>query len=315
MENRNYIYNVNYQDYEESLCLIEQRALFDIDLSGKVFFSNNKVRPTTSIFIKNRLEIIYKAQSFSEILKLITRDELVSHEFMVKYVTLTTDDPYIKEGKKLCKEIGLIIHGFPSFKSPKITYGITHYDEEWYFGLLESNNSNWKNHKSKPYSYSSSLGLNTAKTLVNLAGKGDLSKTIIDPCCGVGTVLLEAHSAGYNITGREINEKVADNARKNLLHFDYPVEVITGDIKDINANYDVSIVDLPYGIFSKTDTEDQMEIIRNAKRISKKLILVSSKDIKESLIKENLIVADYCKVHKCRNRDFGRYIWICYSNE
>ncbi|MBC3798624.1 SAM-dependent methyltransferase, partial [Acetobacterium tundrae] len=34
-----------------------------------------------------------------------------------------------------------------------------------------------------------------------MAGNGDTSKRLIDPCCGVGTVLLEGIWAGYDIIG------------------------------------------------------------------------------------------------------------------
>ncbi|MGB4438986.1 MAG: hypothetical protein WBJ13_07135, partial [Sedimentibacter sp.] len=54
-----------------------------------------------------------------------------------------------------------------------------------------------------------------------------------------------------------------------------------------------------------------LEIIRQAMRISKKLILVSSKNIADKLLDEKLDIIDYCKVYKTEKREFVRYIWIC----
>ena len=42
--------------------------------------------------------------------------------------------------------------------------------------------------------FSNSLDIRLARTLINIAGENDQTKTMIDPCCGMGTVVLEATS-------------------------------------------------------------------------------------------------------------------------
>jgi tRNA G10 N-methylase Trm11 len=150
-----------------------------------------------------------------------------------------------------------------------------------------------------------------AKVLINVASKGDSSKQLIDTCCGVGTVLLEGIFAGYNICGWEINPKVAELARLNLDHYQYDAKIVTGDMKDIKEHYDVVIVDLPYNNFSHFDEEKQWDIIRHAKQIANRMILVTSTDIKEKLYAEKLEIIDYCRAEKTIKGDFARYIWIC----
>jgi len=311
MKLNQYIYNVNYQVHEEDLCALEVRSLFNIELEGKVFFENKQIDPSISPFLKNRLEIIYKTSSFSDIIELIEKNKITSHDFKVKYLELFSGDPYLKKRRELCKEVGLRIQGFPSFSSPKTTFGISFFKGCWYFGILVENNPIWKAHNRKPFSYSSSIGINLAKALINIAGNGDFSKRLIDPCCGVGTVLLEGCFSGYDIRGWDILSKIAEKARANLLHFNYQPKVTTGDIQDIEESFDVSIVDLPYGIFSLTNEDTQMKIIRNAKRISKKLVLVSSNDITDQILGEKLKIIDYCSVSKSENHSFIRYIWVC----
>ncbi|SHH76764.1 TRM11 family SAM-dependent methyltransferase [Clostridium grantii] len=310
-EYNEYIYNVNYQVYEKDLCVLEIKSLFNCSIQDKVFFSNKEVNPYISPFLKNRLKIIYKTSCFLDILEFVENEKITAQDFMVKYLELFTGDNNAKKGKEISKKIGLRITGFPCFSNPKTIFGVTFYKGIWYFGTLVSNNSKWKEHNSKPYSYSSSLGINIAKVLLNIAGNGDFSKKIIDPCCGVGTVLLEGFFAGYDIIGWELKSKVADNARGNLLYFNYPPKVTTGDIKDIDETFDASIVDLPYGNFSNTTEDNEMKIIRNAKRISKKLVLVSSENITNEIVKENLKIIDYCKVSKKETKSFNRYIWVC----
>lgn len=307
-----YIYNVNYQSYEKELCILEIKALFGGGCEKKVCFSHIEINPSISPYIKNRLKILCEVESLDEVVQWILDREMMSSEFVVKYYRLISDDPEFKNRRKICEAIGLSIKGLPNFTEPKIIYGITCYNNHWYFGELSINNRLWKVHNKKPYSYSSSLSINIAKAIANIASGGDPTKKIIDPCCGVGTVIIEGMFAGYNIEGREINPKVAKYARANLAYYNYQTEVTTGDIGAIKETYDASIVDLPYGKFSSASTEDRMYIIREALRISKKVVLVVSKDIRERLLDEGVTIEDYCKVSKKSIKSFTRYIIVCF---
>ncbi len=306
-----YIYNVNYQNHEKELCSFEMRSLFGSFGEEKVFFSERLVEPSISPYIRNRLEIIYTASSLKGIVELIETNQFAIDDFLVKFYDPSNNIPSRTEQKTYCKEVGNVMDGYPTFKNPKNTLGLTLHQDMWYFGLLTTNDMKWTLHNEKPHSYSSSLGIYLAKVLANAAGNGDFKKKLIDPCCGVGTVLLEANFAGYEIVGCDINYKVAKSAQLNLEHFGYKSHVKTGDIKDIEEHYDAAIVDIPYGILTSTDKANQMMIIKNAKRISDKLVLVACADMTEELIAENFEIIDRCSVRKSRNNDFIRYIWIC----
>lgn len=311
MKSNQYIYNVNYNVQDHNLCAFEFRALFDDEFKDKVFFTDKEVDPSISPFLKNKLKIIYKKKTFNEILDAIITDDFRANDFMVKYVAMYNRDPNIDQGKKLSKEVGLRIYGYPSFQSPIIMLGITFYQGYWYFGYLKQNNYEWRNHNQKPYSFSSALGVNMAKVLINAAGRGDTSKRLIDTCCGVGTVILEGVFAGYNICGWEINSKVAEFARLNLAHYQYNAKIVTGDMKDIKEHYDAVIADLPYNNFSHFDEEKQWDIIKHAKQIAGKMVIVTSTDIREKLNSEQLKIVDFCRAEKTIKGDFTRYIWIC----
>lgn len=306
-----YLYNVKHRQYEDELCALEIKALFGFALKEKVFFSDRLVDPSISPYIKNRLQIIYKFPQLADIVEQIKKDGVMAEDFYVKYVSLTKEDIYIKERKIISKKVGYVITGFPSFLNPKIVFGIAYFNNEWYFGVLEENNSKWREHNDKPYTYSSSIDMNVAKAILNIGTNGDYRKTVVDPCCGVGTVLLEGHFAGYDICGWEINETVAQSACANLVHFQYPAKVTTGDIQDIAASYDVAIVDLPYGNFSPTTKDNQNKIIYHARRIAKRVVLVSSNDITQELANASLKLIDRCCLNKRSNKRFVRYIWVC----
>lgn len=306
-----YLYNVKHREYEAELCALEMKALFGMELKEKIFFSDRLVNPSISPYLKNRLQIIYRCPQLEGIVKQIQRDGYAAEEFFVKYISLTKDDGFVKERKTIAKRVGYVITGFPSFSNSKIVFGVAFYQNEWFFGILEENNPKWREHNEKPYTYSSSIDMNVAKALINIGTKGDFNKRVVDPCCGIGTVLLEGHIAGYDICGWEINEKVAKSARANLSHFKYQPNVTIGDIQDITERYDVSIVDLPYGNFAPTTKANQAKIIRHAKRISSRVVLISSEDMTQELANASLRVLDHCRLNKRKNKHFVRYVWVC----
>lgn len=310
-----YMYRTNYQYYEQDLCALDMRGLFGVDFYKKVFLSRKEVDPSLSPFIKHRLEIMYKSDNFEYLLHLISNKVIEAQGFNVVYAPFYKNDPYSRKGKIYSKEIGLRIIGLPSFKSPNIVYGVTFYQGQWCFGILKTNEVLWNKHLNKPFSYSSSLGIHMAKVLLNVVSQGDRTKKIIDPCCGVGTVLLEAANVGYMIEGREIKAKVAQNAEANLAFYGYKIKVTTGDIKDIEEAYDGVIIDLPYGNFSHTTDEDIDGIITHANRIGDRCVIVASGDIRGLLLDKGLHILDSCKVGKNHKGDFARYVFLCKSQE
>jgi tRNA G10 N-methylase Trm11 len=291
------------------------RALFNRPIETKGFFSDRRIDESLSPYFKSRLEILLEATKLEELINKISEKNYTVEGFKVNYLPVNKPDPMNKERKAITKAIGYAFEGLPSFDDPVITYGVTQYNSKWYFGVLVYNTMLWKKHKSKPNSYSSSLSINTAKAILNIANKGDASKKIIDPCCGVGTVLLEGHYTGYNITGCEINYKVAMKARDNLKHYGYEGQVIHKDIKDLNQYYDAAVVDLPYGNSSESDEVDMMDIIHHAARISDRQVLVSSIDLTEKIRKEGLAIIDRAVVYKNKSKRFMRYIWVCEGKE
>jgi len=293
---------------EKALCDMEMRALFGKDYQES-FVHDKAIDPSSSPFLRNRLNLELRADNFEDLLILIENQAIVISDF--KVVSLNDQDKNKKRYTE--KAIGLRIHGFPNFKSPSIVYGLVEYNDQWYFGRLLSNDSHWRKHKQKPYSYSSSLDIHLAKALVNIAGQGIYDRKLIDPCCGVGTVLLEGHHSGYDIEGLEILPKVAEKAIANLAYYNYDVKVSIGDIGRLNNTYDACIVDLPYGISTHTKDEVIDKIIYDASRLSNRVVYVSTEPIEEKL-SENMALVDSCLISKGKDYRFKRYVCLCEKN-
>ena len=306
--NRRYFYSINYPVFEEDLCKMEMKYLFDKVPSEKYLFSDYYVEPSRSPFIKDMISIIYEEDSLEQIVQNIIKDKLYYDDFKVCYIKLENGDVDYKERLRSLREIGFVIIGQSEMHNPKVILGVTKVNGRWIFGEYERNDYEWHIHDKKPYSYSNSLSLRVSRALVNIAVKNDLRCKLIDPCCGIGTVVIEALSMGINVKGYEINESIAENAQKNLEFFGYENVITSGDMHNIEEKYDVAIIDLPYGVFTPTTLEEQTALMKTARRIANKLIIVTFEDMDKYIIEAGFNILNKCNV--CKGK-FKRYINIC----
>lgn len=64
-----------------------------------------------------------------------------------------------------------------------------------------------------------SISLRLARILINLSGAKE-NQTLLDPFCGIGSILQEAMFNGINVIGIELDNKTSGMARKNLSAFE-----------------------------------------------------------------------------------------------
>ena len=311
MPNLEFLYTFNYDYHLDALCKLESRQIFDNEEKDKLLFSPFKIDPSISAFIKNRLEIIASSENYSELLEKIKKENIYVEGFTAEYLILDGDSRDRTERRKKLKDVGFCIEGIPNFTTPSITYSICHYEDIWYFGVLTKHHNDWHKHKKKPHSFSNSIGMDVAKSLVCNASQGNKSTTLLDACCGVGTVLLEACIAGFNIAGCDIDFNATKYTKQNLTYYNYTADVHYSDIKDHNTQYDAAIVDLPYNLYSYSSDEIMANIIASTAKLTNRVVIVSISDIKAEIQKSGLKVTDYCSIVKKGKSTFTRKIWIC----
>jgi predicted RNA methylase len=311
MQINKYIYTFTYDNSESELCKLESRYIFNKEEKGKLLFSDIKAEPSSSAFIKNRLDVILFSEDYSTLINEIKKESICIEGFKVEYLVFNGDTTEYAERLIKLTDIGYSIEGYPDYYSPTITYGLCYYQGIWYFGVLIKDNFAWYKHKQKPCSYSNSISISIAKALVNIAAKANKEKKLLDACCGVGTIMLEACFAGNNIEGCDINLKICKAARENLSHFNYTANVYHSDIKDISKRYDAAIIDLPYNLLSNATDSDILHIIESTAEITDQLVIVSISDISNLISKTGFRISDYCSASKRGKRNFARKIWVC----
>lgn len=308
IKDNNYFYLLNYPPEEKGLVALEMKALFNKVNSNKYIFSDKNYTADTSPFIKEKIDIYNRAKSFSELLDNLSISKLNNVDYKVVFLKFDTNEVSYDDRLSSLRALGMKISGTPNIKEPKIIYAVTKIEGEWIFGLYSKNSFNWHKFDKKPHSYSNSLPLRHARAICNLASKGDKSTKIIDPCCGVGTVVLNALDLGLNIKGFEILPQIACNSRNNLEYFGYKRDIIMqGDMHNIHDTYDVAILDLPYGLFTQTTFEEQKALIVKSLKISNELILITSEKAQRFIENLDCTILASCSLKK---GNFIRYITI-----
>ena len=307
---KQFLYIFNYPIYEKELCELEYYYLFDDVMKSKYLLTSKDVDFYRSVFIRYRIDILKKDIEFDHLVSFLEDNPLTYYDFKVIYLkNEITHVPY-KESIDKCKQIALPIQGSVNMQNPKTTIIITKLEEEWILGILHVNDQ-WNKNENKPYTYSSSLSLRLARSLVNIGVGNHLSLKVVDPCCGIGTVVLEALSMGIDIKGYDISREVSYQARLNLEHFHYnPLVIEKKDMHMIKELYDVCILDIPYGLYSRITFEEQVELLKSTYRFTKRLILVSTIKMDEELKKIGYNVEKQCKVGKNECFEMVRYVTV-----
>jgi tRNA (guanine10-N2)-dimethyltransferase len=303
-----YFYIINFTTQEKELCMLEMKYLFNIVTNYKHFLSYHYVSPSRSAFIKYCISATYSCNSLNDLIEQIIDDKFASENFKVRYISLEEKDISYKERRKIEYDIGFIILGEADVHNPEVVYGVANVNGKWIFGLLEDNKNTWDKHNHKLYSYSNALNVRVARSLVNIAAGTNMNLKLVDPCCGIGTVVIEALSMGLKIKGFELNAFIADNAKRNVDFFSYEDVITNGNMHEIEDKFDVAIVDLPYGVFTPVSLKEQLDIIKSARRIAGKAVLITFENMEHYFEEVGFKVVDRCIIAK---GTFKRYVTVC----
>ena len=307
-----FLYTFNYAEEEEHLCKLEVRSLFRADLHAFVLESSISRDPSRSPFIKEKIAVLFTGDTLEELIQKVEAMPPLRGTYKVIGINYRGIDPLDKmefdERKGIARQIGCLVPGTASLHNPEIVFAITKLKGKWYFGYYSENQGIWLIHQHKPHNYSTALTTRVARALVNIAVPELKGVKVIDPCCGIGTVLIEALSMGVNIIGSDYNPLVMKGIRNNLAHFGLSGPVFLKDIRDITEMYDVAIIDMPYNLCSVVSDKEKYAMLQSARRFAKKMVIVTTEDIDEILVEAGFEIVDRCEVPKGK---FIRHIIVC----
>lgn len=307
-----FIYTYACSVDEVSLCQMELRCVFGGEVPSAIFGSETQFDVSRSPFVKERIDVMYSGDTLPDIYEQVAQVDLEGKSFKVIFVKTNDLSPEEKieydERRVIEREIGLRIEGEADVNHPELVYGIVTLGGRWYFGSYHKNKATWFRQMKKPQSYSIALSTRVARAAVNMAIPNPEGIHAIDPCCGIGTVMIEALSMGVDMIGRDINPLIVAGARTNIAHFGFTAEVTLGDISDITEHYDVAIVDMPYNLYSSITPEEQYAILTNARRIADRAVIVAIEAMDEMISEAGFTIVDRCIAKKA---GFSRHLMLC----
>lgn len=307
-----YLYSYACQKGEIELSRLEMRTFFNFDVEGNVLISEQKIAPSRSPFMRMRLDIWAQGTTIEQLVEDAKQIQLGERSFKIHALNNSKDSisPQLSRTvrNEMMKKIGYAIDAEPDLENPDVVLGLALYEDIYYLGELVQGEAAWLHHMQKPEMYSTALSTRDARAIVNIAAPYPQGLKVIDPCCGIGTVLVEAMSMGIPIEGRDMNKRVVWGSRINLRHFGYEPNVEIGPIEEASEGYDVAIIDMPYNLFTHISEDLQQSIITNARRIAKRVVIVTIESMDDKIANANLMIIDQAIVKK---GTFERHVLVC----
>jgi tRNA G10 N-methylase Trm11 len=285
------------------------KSLFDTVPEKKYFFSHRDLPPSRSPFIRVKITLRCTAASLEELVQLLVIENITCDNFKFARFRIEDGELGYEKWMQSVTALGKVIHGEVDMKNPAIQFGTTLIDGLWIFGIYERNENPWEKHNLKPFTNSNSLETRIARSLVNIAVGQQVKTRFVDPCCGIGTVVLEALSLAIPVVGYEISWIIAKQAKQNVSFFGYENCIVRGDMLEIKEKYDVAILDIPYNLFSHVTYTQQKDIINASRRITNKLVLIACTDMDKDIISSGFTIVDRCRIYK---GSFVRYVSVCF---
>lgn len=302
-----FIYTYASHEAEAALCELELLTLFGQRAFGGVIRSSNELSVDRSPFLKRRISVMLEGSSLEELALQLPLIELGGKTFKVLFTPGDELFTY-EEQRQLERTAGAAIRGKADMRRAERLFGLTRLNGRWYFGHCEENRALWLMHQDKPRNYSTALPTRAARAIVNLAAGQDLEQLrLIDPCCGMGTILIEAMSMGIDIEGVDLNPLAVRGARVNLAHFGYPDRVRLGDMRLLEGQYDAAIVDMPYNLCSVLPEDEQLVMMKSIRKWAKRAVIITTVPILHQLEEASWRISSSTILRKA---SFTRYISV-----
>ena len=310
---------------ERDFCRMELRALFPEECEWEsagfgrlaesdtveipaAFLSQRDIPPDRSPYLRQRILVWKRADSPQALSAWLLEQKTNLDGFKFVHLRHPGMDLEYQEWIQTARYLGEAIQGTPDMKNPRWELAFLPYQNEWILGQYQRTRIQWKSHNHKPSNNSHSVKTAMARSLVNIAVGPDLGKSFVDPCCGVGTVVIDALDLGLNVHGFDINRMVVYQAMDNLKAMGWPQVVAIGDIHCLEGQWDAAVLDLPYGLFTRVEPEQIEALIRRARRIALRVVFLAFEDLKAVIEDAGFRVLDQCLARRGR---FVRHVYLC----
>ncbi len=264
---------------EENIANKVHQLLFNCQYTNGFIFSDTDYQLDDHTFLHFQVKILIIEEDYLKFTQ-----QIKNTNYNNWYLNSWQHNKDINYQKRMdiTKEIANILPGEGTIKNQSINLIWAYIDNKWILGEIKYNPYSYKKRIDKPFQYSNSLTTRLSHQIIELCNLVFKEGTIIDPCCGIGTVVIEGLIKNRDIVGTEISYLIANNAKENLKHFKFdPSKINKQNMLENNNKYDILILDMPYGFYTSAKQSDQINILNHSLKMANNIILVSTKEYSE----------------------------------
>ncbi|MBC7287533.1 MAG: methyltransferase domain-containing protein [Armatimonadetes bacterium] len=273
-----FAYLASFSDAEAGIAALELRSIAGAELHGRVARSSVAYDVSPAAYTRFVMSVLAEAASFRELREKVAGLALNADAFRVDVIRVPPRP--VLDTVEAAKQLADVISGSVNLCKPVARFAVLAAQGRFLFGRVVSvARRDWHDAGQRPHNFSNSLPVRLARALVNcVAVAGD---TLVDPCCGVGTVLIEACRTGVRATGFDIHPRRVEQTGENLAALGCTASVTRWDARklpDIGHRWDAAVIDLPYGRSSSADDELYADIVSAVARCARRMAVVTGAD-------------------------------------
>ena len=199
-----------------------------------------------SAYLTTGLRCLAEAPTLDELVSQVSGMSFPAERFLLEILRVSPGLPKRDPSMKLA--VADAIQANPDLTHPQHRFLVVESGRGLWLGeIVNECLYSYRRHEHKPHTTSSSLPARLSRALVNLVYPR--ARSILDPFCGTGSLLLEAQMLGLSAYGLDLNPNMVEMARGNLEHFGYTAQVEAANALDCTWTADAIVTDLPYGHF------------------------------------------------------------------
>jgi tRNA G10 N-methylase Trm11 len=276
-----YVYLLTGKPGDLELARAEAEGLTDGDgVSDRLVQTDRLADRRRAAYLGEGIELLASGRDVAAAARALAEREITAEGFAVEIRRI----PHrLKVNRhKAASALGWVIGGRPNLDRPSVRFlAFVTADGVWVGRKLPPFEPDWTRFVRKPCDFSSALPAQAARALCNLRVRG--GESVVDPCCGSGTLLLHAAALGAQVTGYDISKKMVGSTNKNLEHFGFAPAASLGDAARVEGEFDVLLANLPYGNMSELAGTGVSELLGNLVGLAPRGVLVAGTNVAPEL--------------------------------
>jgi len=201
-------------------------------------------RVSQSAYVRWGARFIAHAPTLDDLAAAVAADPPRGDDFRVDFTRLGGDE--VVKRLDAIVAVANVLPDYPNLDQPQHVYQLVQRHDGFWFGeVVVECEHGYAPHRERPYRTSGSMPPRLARALVNIVAPP--ARSIVDPCCGTGTIILEALALGLEARAGDVNPRMVGMTRENAAHFGHTIEPREGDAVSWDVEADAVVTNLPYG--------------------------------------------------------------------